>query len=195
MGKPFSDLEKSVLAILANGGDPTQSKDKEVANYWAWKIDPSAVSHDLPVASERPNGRKLDDFAVTPFGIDLPVNQYAKVTISKRSQAFMTETLKTALQIEDTGPTVTAYRLARFTPARVYARTGAADTPISRTSRITGRKYKSYYAAGDEGYSMPFGSTAAATTVVERQEVIKKAIKDQDATIDLITFSPEKARP
>lgn len=193
MGKPFSDLEKRAYAILANGGDPAQSQDQELAKYWRWRINPSLDSHDLPTASERPNGRKLDEVAIIPFGIDLPVNQYAKTTISKRSSTFISSGVKTALQIKDIVADTTAYRLARFRPAKVYARTGAAENPEERTSRITGRKYKSYYAAADQGYTMPFGSTEAASTVAERQAAISAAIKTQDATIDLITFSPEKA--
>jgi hypothetical protein len=30
MGKPFSDLEKQVLSILASGGNPLQSNNQEV---------------------------------------------------------------------------------------------------------------------------------------------------------------------
>ena len=194
MGKPFSDLEKRALAILANSGDPTQSADQEVAKYWAWRIDPSATSHDLDAASVRTTGRKLDDVALIPFGIDLPANQYAKTTISQRSFDFASEGVLPALQLESIDANTIAYRLARFTPAKVYARTGAATTAETRTSRITGRKYKTYYAKADEGYSMPFGSTVATTTVSERQAAITAALRTPTSTIDLISFSPEKAR-
>lgn len=165
MGKPFSDLEKRAFTILANGGDPAQSQDTELANYWKWRINPSLASHDLDAASERPNGRKLDEVTIIPFGIDLPTGQYAKTTISQRSRAFANGSVETALQIADITADTVAYRLARFRPAKVYARTGAADTPISRTSRITGREYKSYYAKADPGYTMPFGKQAATDTV------------------------------
>lgn len=192
MGKPFSDLEKRALAILANKGDPAQSQDEEVANYWKWRINPSLNSHDLPPASERPRGRKLDDFGIFPFGIDLPASTYAKATISRRSKEFIGEGLETALQIKALEANTVAYRLARFKPAKVYTRTGASVESEPRTSRITGREYKSYYARADEGYTMPFGTNATNDRVAERQQAITAAIKAQDATINLITFSPEK---
>lgn len=193
MGKPFSDLEKRAFAILANNGDPTQSKDKELAEYWKWRLDPTLASHDLPAASERPNSRKLQQVALVPFGIDLPTNQYAKTTISKRSFDFASSGVLDDLALESVDADTIAYRLARFRPAIVYARTGAADVTVSRTSRITGRKYKSYYAAADEGYTMPFGKKVAADTVTERQAAIRAALEAKTETIDLITFSPEKA--
>ena len=84
--------------------------------------------------------------------------------------------------------------MARFTPAKVYWRKGAATTPITRTSRITGRKYKSYYEANDEGFTAPFGEKTANDTVTERQQAIRAAIQTETSTIDLLSFSPEKAR-
>ena len=194
MGKPFADLEKRALAILGNGGDPAQSLDRELASYWTWRINPSANSHDLPAASERSEGRKLDSFAINPFGLSMGANTFAKVTMSKRTQAWLTTELKSTLQVADIIDSITAYRLANFTPAKVYARTGAADTPVERTSRITGRKYKSYYAAADQGYTMPFGQQAETDTVQARQTAVEAAIKKKDPTIDLISFSPEKLR-
>jgi hypothetical protein len=68
MGKPYSDLEKRAIAILSGGGDPATSQDQELAKYWKWRLNPSATSHDLPEASIRDTGRKLDDVAIEPFG-------------------------------------------------------------------------------------------------------------------------------
>ena len=82
-------------------------------------------------------------------------------------------------------------RLRGYNPAYVYWRTGAATDSISRTSRITKRPYKSYYAATDEGYLAPFGKDAAADTEGSRQRVIRAALGN---TINLITFTPEKYR-
>lgn len=194
MGRPFSDLEKRAFTILANGGDPAQSLDTELASYWAWRINPSLESHDLSAASTRITGRKLQETGINPFGMDLPANTFAKATLTKRTQDFITAPLKTALQHNDLAPTTTAYRLARFRPARVYARTGAADTPTERTSRITGRKYKTYYTQADEGYSMPYGQNADGDTDRQRQTAITAAIKTQDTTVDLISYSPEKLK-
>lgn len=194
MAKPFSDLEKRAIAILANGGDPTQSRDLELARYWEWRINPSADSHDLPAASERPEGRKLDDFAINPFGLDLGADVFAKVTMSKRTQAALSDPQKTALQIQAVEPTTKAYRLANFKPAKVYWREGAANTAIERTSRITGRKYKTYYEPTDQGYTAPFGTNTAGDTVNQRQAAIRAAIQTATSTIDLLTFTPEKSR-
>lgn len=194
MGKPFSDLEKRAIAILGNSGDPAQSQDKELANYWKWRINPSLDSHDLPDASTRTEGRKLNDIGIRPFGIDLPLNVLAKVTISERTQNILTDGQETALQIEELEAADASYRLARFTPARVYWRTGAATTPVTRTSRITGRKYKSYYTEEDQGYTAPFGETEGGATVAERQAAIRAAIQTGNSNIDLLTFSPEKSR-
>jgi hypothetical protein len=90
--------------------------------------------------------------------------------------------------------TVKAFRLGKFKPARVYARTGAAATSADRTSRITGRKYKSYYQESDEGYSAPFGKKAATDTQAERQQEIKIEVQSIVDTINLITFTPEKIK-
>lgn len=193
MAKPFGDLEKRAIAILAAGGDPATSADTALANYWKWKLNPSANSHDLPAASERPNGRKLQDIALVPFGIDLPTGQYARTTISERSFDFASQGILDELMLESIDVNTVAYRLARFRPAKVYARTGAAETSVERTSRITGRAYKTYYAASDEGFTMPYGNTATPSTPTERQAVITAAIQALDTTVDLITYTPEKA--
>lgn len=194
MGKPFGDLEKRALAVLAGGGNPAQSQDKELANYWTWRINPADNSHDLKTTSVRTSDRKLDDIGITPFSLDLPSGQLAKVTISQRSLAFAAG-IKAALGYEDLGATTVAYRLGKFTPAKVYARTGASDVGVSRTSRITGRKYKSYYSEEKEGYSMPFGEKTAGDTQFERQTAISTALKALAAQkIELISFTPEKAR-
>ncbi len=194
MAKPFSDLEKRAIAILSNGGNPATSQDQELAKYWQWKLNPSLPSHDLPAASTRTVGRKLDDVAINPFGVDMAAGTFAKVTVSQRSAVFANPGTKTALQHTVITPTTTAYRLGRFTPARVYIRTGAAAASTERTSRITGRKYKTYYTGSDEGYSLPFGQNTEGDTVQERQTAITAAVKVQDPLINLITFTPEKVR-
>ena len=194
MGKPFSDLEKRALAILANGGDPSQSRDLELARYWEWRLNPSASSHDLPEASTRTTGRKLDDYALRPFGIDLPAGTFAKVTMSQRTKAALSANQLTILQVTEIEQNTTAYRLARFTPAKVYWRTGANATPIERTSRITGRKYKTYYEQSDEGYTAPFGKAGDNVSLQQRQQAIREALQPESGTVDLVSFSPEKAR-
>ena len=51
MAKPYSDLEKQALAIIRGGGDPSTSQDEGLANFWKWKLNPAATSHDLPSES------------------------------------------------------------------------------------------------------------------------------------------------
>lgn len=194
MGKPYSDLEKRALAILANGGNPATSLDKELANYWQWKINPSLATHNLPEVSTRTVGRKLNNVGINPFGLSMAVNTFAKVSVSQRSQTWASSTLETALSHQPLAGSNVGYKLGSYTPARVYARTGAAATSADRTSRVTGRKYKSYYAPADEGYTLPFGQNVDSSNFAVRQEVIRQAILVQDPTINLISFSPEKLR-
>ncbi len=191
MARRFSDLEKRALALLAGGVDPTTSQDEAVRNFWQWKINPSAASHNLPAASERPNGRKTDPVYLKPFALTLPANIVAEVSLSKRSNTAAGDGIKTACGlIALTVGTDTALKLKAFTPARVYWRTGEAATSATRTSRITNQPYKSYYTATDEGYSVPFGRKGT-DSLSARQDEIKAAIP---AGISLITFSPEKYR-
>lgn len=192
MGKPYSDLEKRAIAILAGGGNPATSADKEVANYWQWKINPTASNHDLPATSTRTAGRKLEAVGINPFQFSLPVSVFARVTISERAKAFAAS-FKTELGHDDLTGTNLAYPLGKFRPAKVYARKGASETSSERISRITGRRYKSYYAGSDEGFTAPFGEKTIGDDQFERQLVIRSAILASDTTINLITFSPEKA--
>ena len=191
MARRFSDLEKSALALLAGGVDPTTSQDEAVRNFWAWKINPSAASHRLPAASKRPNGRKTDPVYLKPFALTLPANILAQVSLSKRSNTAAGDGIKAACGLQAlTVGTDTALKLKAFTPARVYWRTGEAATSDPRTSRITNQPYKSYYAAADEGFSVPFGRKST-DSLSARQAEIKAAIP---AGTSLITFSPEKYR-
>lgn len=189
MGKRFGDLEKQAIAILANGGNPAASTDQALAKYWAWKINPSSNDHNLPAASERPNNRKLTDIAIEPFALVLPANIFAGCTYSKRSETAGAG-VKTACGIKVLGTNDIRLNIKSFKPARVYWRTGEAAESAARISRITGRTYKSYYAATDEGFSVPFGKVGAGT-VAERHAAIKAALP---ATLNLITFSDEKYR-
>lgn len=191
MGKRFGDLEKQALAILANGGNPATSQNKALASYWTWRINPSDSSHNLPTASERPNGRKTNPTYLQPFGVVLPSNVFAKVTISQRSFTAASATVLAACNLHTLVPaSETGVKLKSFTPARVYWRTGEATTSAPRISRITKETYKSFYAATDEGYSVPFGRKGT-DSLLTRQNEIKAVI---GTGINLITFSPEKYR-
>lgn len=194
MGKPFSDLEKQVIAILSGGGDPLQSQNEAVRKYWEWRLNPSSTAHDLPESSTRTSGRQLDDVAIVPFSTTLGANNYAKVTISQRSMAFY-DSVKGILGHQTLADTDVAFRLGKFTPAKVYARTGAAAESTARTSRITGRKYKTRYAGTDQGYSAPFGAGTANENFYNRQQLVEEEVQKLDATINLISFSPEKYIP
>ena len=194
MAKPYSDLEKQALAIIRGGGDPSTSQDEGLANFWKWKLNPAATSHDLPSESTRTDGRKLDFVAILPFA-DLPVaTQKAKVTISQRSLAAIDSDMRTAAALQLASEEPTALQLANFRPAKTYFRLGAATTPGERTSRITKRKYKSVYTATDQGYSFPFGKKTATDTLVSTQADIRTAFGTGAAAPKLITFSPEVYR-
>lgn len=191
MGKPYSDLEKRAIAILAGGGNPATSQDQAVARYWQWKVNPSSANHRLPATSKRPNNRKKDVVALFPFSVELTAGVYAEAMISKRSKtALGANTAACGHQTPSTGQQV--LYLGKYKPAYVYWRTGEATESADRTSRITGRTYKSYYTATDEGYMAPFGKPNAASTdtQAERQRAIKTAL----ASFNLVTFTPEKYR-
>lgn len=194
MGKPYSDLEKQALAIIRGKGDPATSSDKGLANYWKWRMDPSDTSHNLPSVSTRTTGRKLDFVSILPFAV-LPVpTQRGMVTISQRSLAAAAAGLRAAAGLKLLSEEPTSIELGRFRPAKVYYRTGAGTTPSSRVSRITERAYKSAYAPGDEGYSIPFGRTNATDNLASTQADIAAFLKSGSNPINLITFSPEKYR-
>jgi hypothetical protein len=192
MPKPFSDLERQAIAILANGGNPANSSDTALARYWQWKINPSAASHNLPADSTRTANRKKDPIYLVPFGVDLPAATFAKVQITRRTNTALPPAVKTAVAHRTTTATDFTPRLKNFAPAYVYWRTGAATDSTPRTSRITGRPYKSYFAAADEGYLAPFGRTAATDSEADRQRAIAAAFPAPAPGI--LTFLPEKYR-
>ncbi|MBE9191403.1 hypothetical protein IQ230_13815 [Gloeocapsopsis crepidinum LEGE 06123] len=191
MPKPFSDLEKRAIAILASGGNPANSADLELARYWQWKINPSSSAHDLPATSTRTTGRKKDPVYLLPFAVILATDVLAKVQMTRRTAAALPANVKTACGHEVLG-SKSGYRFRSYKPAYVYWRTGASETSDPRTSRITGRKYKSAFTAGDEGFLAPFGKTASTDTEGAKQEAIFAAFPTPKPA--LITFTPEKYR-
>lgn len=96
MGKPYSDLEKRAIAILAGGGNPATSQDTAVANYWQWKINPSSAAHRIGEASTRTSGRKKKEVALNPFGADLAQGIFAKAQITQRTDTALSAGVKTA---------------------------------------------------------------------------------------------------
>ncbi|MBW4665375.1 MAG: hypothetical protein KME01_14440 [Chroococcus sp. CMT-3BRIN-NPC107] len=198
MAKRFGDLEKQALALLAAGSNPANSPDTALANYWQWKINPSASSHNLPADSERPRGRETSNVYLKPFSVTLAATIFAKVTISERSNTAAGAPVKAACEIlADPLTPVTNIGLALkgFVPARVYWRTGRAEESTERISRITKRTYKSYYGASDDGFSVPFGAKGADSLATRQSEIttVVKALAGVGPK-GLITFSPEKYR-
>jgi hypothetical protein len=114
--------------------------------------------------------------------------------MSQRTAAAAAAGIKTACGQKTLATGESALWIGRFTPAKVYYRTGAAATSIERTSRITKRTYKSYYEAADEGYSLPFGKVTSTDTIAERQSAIATAIQAAVTDANLISFSPEVFR-
>ena len=110
--------------------------------------------------------------------------------MTKRTNAALPTGVRTALAHQATESN-TPLRVKGYSPAYVYWRNGAAETSTARPSRITGRSYKSYYTAADEGYVAPFGKNAATDSEYDRQKAIKAAFGTE---INLITFTPEKYR-
>jgi hypothetical protein len=189
MGKPFSDLEKQALRLLAGGGNPLTGNDEELKKYWKWRINPGDVSHNLPDASTRTVGRQLNEIGIIPFGLDLATNQVAKTTVSQRSQTFYASK-KSELGHKTLGGTTIAIPLD-FIPAKIYARQSTATAPRQETSRITGRKYKTKFTSANQGFSAPFGLKTAGDEIAARQLALAVAIRElQD--VQLVTFTPER---
>ncbi len=188
MGRQFNDLEKRVYAILANGGNPLTSSDEAVRRFWEWRTNPSNANHRLPTGSARAAGRKKSDRAIIPFTVELVAGTFAKVNITARTNTAAAGAIATSFGYQTPTAGQIAVKLGSFRPAQVYWRTGAATDSAPRTSRITGRPYKSYYAPGDEGYSASFGKTGT-DTYTDRQRAIRTAL---GVNINLITFTSER---
>lgn len=193
MAKPYSDLERQAIAILANGGNPAASQDTALARYWQWKINPSSNAHNLPETSTRTANRKKDPVYLSPFGVDLAASTFAKVAITRRTNTALPAAVKTACGYKTLGAgTDQGLGLKKYNPAYVYWRTGEATTSAPRTSRVTGRPYKSYYTGTDEGFMAPFGRNTATDSEADRQKAIRAAFPTP--VPNLLTFTPEKYR-
>lgn len=192
MGQRFADLEKSVIAILANAGNPLTSSDERVRKYWEWKTNPSSTAHRLPAASKRTTDRKKDPRYILPFSLELAANQHAVVQVTKRTiAAAAAAAVTTLLGYKTLSATDKAIQIGRFKPAQVYWRKGAAAASAPRTSRITNQPYQSYYAAADEGFTASFGKSVAADTAAERQKAIGTVLT-AIADVNLVSFTSEK---
>lgn len=189
MGRPFSDLEKQALRLLAGGGNPLTGNDEELKKYWQWRINPAAPSRRLPAESSRATGRQTNEVGITPFGFELAASQVARVTISQRLAAFYNAE-KDELGLKTLSATVIGIPL-EFTPAKIYARRGAATTPREETSRITGRKYKTKFSPTDEGFTAPFGSKTSGDSIAVRQAALALKI-GAFSGVGIVTFTPER---
>lgn len=189
MADRFGDLDRRAFAIIANGGNPATSNDQELARYWQWRINPSNANRRLPAVSVRANNRKLDPRYIKPFTVEMVETAFAEISISRRT-AQAANAFQDALGYQTLTTAQNAYPLKKFRPAQVYWRTGAATTSTQRTSRITGRNYKSYYTAADEGYTASFGRTGTAS-YTDRTRAIRQAL---GTDINLVSFTPERSR-
>ncbi|PSB47300.1 hypothetical protein C7B80_10220 [Cyanosarcina cf. burmensis CCALA 770] len=190
MGKPYSDLEKQCIAILANGGNPANSQDEAVAKYWQWKINPSSNAHKFTgdlAGSKRSAGRKLSTRYIKPFDAIVAATTYAAVTMSARSLTEIPQAVRDSFGFHTLAAGDQGIKIGKFKPAKVYYRTGASETSSERTSRVTGREYKSYYTSSDQGYTAPFG-VVGSDTEAQRQTAIRTAL---GSNINLVTFTPQ----
>lgn len=177
------------LRLIAGGGDPLTGNDEVLKKYWKWRINPADASHRLPATSSRTVDRQTKEIGIKPFGLELATGQAARVLLSIRSAAFY-DTKKAELGHITPSATVQDIPID-FRPARIYARKGASTTPLSQTSRITGRAYKSKFASTDEGFSAPFGVKTAGDSIVVRQSVLATEIGGISG-VGLVTFTPER---
>lgn len=188
--KRFNNL-KAALKLLRPlaGGDAVDLADTSALGFYqAVAGGKKEVSYgDRPEGSE-PGSLIL--YALTPFGT--PATDAAKilVTMSKRSETGLPTS---GLGVDDLAVVKTpaiieaAVDAEGFIPAKVTVRVSGVSV-TEKTSKITGRKYKT---KGGNSYTYPFG--LVTTTLADGQKARKLAIaKKVKSDTRSASFTPER---
>lgn len=166
--------------------------NKVITTYKAYLDNPEIAKQEHPVTN-RPASKPL---YIRPFSLDLAASQLVKVSAS--------ETVITArLGAVNTGGnramatlsgTDSAFRLARFRPAKALIVTGVKTTGTREVSKTSGLPYKYY---GGERTSIPFGQKSETETITEAFAAIYGAIRGTNPTAasPKVTLMPERYSP
>lgn len=190
----FSDLEDRLLSFLQSGGskDISQIQDDALRNYAQWKFNQGGNKRKLPASSTR-NRQGIKYAIIEPFGSEPNANVLYLASVSERARLWLATqpaALKTAIGWKP-APSANATQqpiLVRgFIAARAVIRQKAASAD-ERTSRITGKKYKSKASSTQQGYSIPFGSVSDNAEITQAR-AISAAVPDGTFSV---SFLPEK---
>lgn len=191
MSRRFGDLEARLLSFLAGGGNVANIQEEDLKNYAEWKFNVGGRKRLLPEASTR-NREGLKYAIIDPFGSNT-ANLTVLATVSERARVWLagqSTALKTAVGWKAI-PAADAPNQPRFingfTAARAVIRQkSSANT--ERTSRITGKIYKSRAGSSQQGYSIPFGSVSDSDEIGQSR-AIQAAVPDTNFSV---SFLPEK---
>jgi hypothetical protein len=191
MSRRFGDLEARLLSFLQGGGNIDNIQEEALKKYAAWKFNVGGDKRQLPTTSTR-NRQGLKYAIINPFG-STAVDELFLASVSERARAWLAgqpAALKTAVGWKAV-PAPTAANQPQFVkgfiPARAVIRQ-QAERADERTSRITGRKYKTKAGSTQQGYSIPFGAVGA-NAEIEQIRQIQTAVPDANFSV---SFLPEK---
>ncbi len=161
-------------------------------NYIKWMTSAENRQPNVGKGAAKKASQKL---LVTPFTLRLPDGNHAFAsgalpTWEKYQAAIGGHAI--ALTAANAG---TAFRLERFTAARIHIITGripAGERGTVKKSHITGRQYTT---RGGHSTSLPFGKAAANDTEDAVFATLSVDIRQESATGVEITFTPEKSSP
>lgn len=191
MSRRFGDLEARLLTFLQGGGNIANIQEEALKNYAAWKFNVGGNKRQLPATSTR-NREGLKYAIINPFGSDT-ANELYLASVSERARAWLTQqssALKTAVgwrAVPAANASEQPIFAKGFVPARAVIRQQAA-TADERTSRITGRKYKTKAGSTQQGYSIAFGSVEDSAEI-DQARAIQAAVPDASFSV---SFLPEK---
>ncbi|MBW4556411.1 MAG: hypothetical protein KME59_10805 [Trichormus sp. ATA11-4-KO1] len=189
MGRRFNNLDAALKYLRAPGATaddlapdaPAGSQLKKYQDFKAGK-----VNIDYPRAASSLPG-SLDDVALKPFALPSADTTEYIVGVSTRSKGNLgTVGLSlTTLNLSDT--LTNAARVIGFTPARAVVSDITGTTASTKTSKLTGRPYKSKTTVT---YTFPFGSKATNGTYSEVKADIIAGV-DASAGTKSVSFKPE----
>jgi hypothetical protein len=194
MAKRFSRLEAEALSILKAGGNPAESSDTRVKNYWLWKNESDQTRHQLLPGAHRIKG-SLVQVIVKPFGSQVTTHTvYADIShrayVATRPTGITTAVLGwQAIPAADA--TQPEFRKG-YKPAQAFFRQLLSSPVEVPASRITRRPYKTRSQSEQQGYVFPFGKTGSLTAQGAVEETIVTALVAQAGVSWAVRFKAEK---
>lgn len=192
MPKRFNNLKSALklLRPLSGEGQAADLPDTTALGFFqAVQAGKKQVEY-----GDRPEGSEpgvLISYALTPFATPVNDAPKVKVSISKRSETNIATAGVTAddLNISKADTDISAaIEIYRFIPARATIRVVTNQTTTSKTSKLTGRKYKT---KGGSSYTYAFGFKAGETAKGYKDVKSVIATKVKSATKS-VSFTPER---